>query len=101
MPNQKLYSVNWTDSSLKQSILIKKYIEKNFSEKEINGCYQLLESFEKAISIYPELYPKSTKKSSLRRAVLSREMTAFYSINKKHIDVIALFDNRCDLSNWD
>jgi len=100
MPNKNSHIVIWTESSLKQSFVIKKYIEKNFSENEVARFYNLLESFETAISLFPELYPKSTKKTTVRRAVLSREMTAFYRIKKENLEVIAIFDNRCDLSDW-
>lgn len=100
MPDKNSPIVIWTESSLKQSIVIKKYIENNFSEKEVSRFYNLLDSFEKAITLFPELYPKSSKKSAVRRAVLSREMTTFYRIKNKNLEVIAIFDNRCDLSDW-
>lgn len=100
MPKEKKQNVVWSNNSLKQAIEIKKYISKNFTDKEVNSFYSLLESFENAIKVFSELYPKSNKKSNLRRAVISREMTAIYRINKQSIEIIALFDNRCDWTNW-
>lgn len=100
MPKDKKLLVVWTNTSLKQAIEIKKYISKNFTEKEVNSFYSLLESFENAIKLFPELYPKSINKTNLRRAVINREMTAIYRVNKQKIEIIGLFDNRCDWSNW-
>ena len=100
MPRQKVASIVWTDRSLQNATSIKKYLENNFSAKEIEVFYSLLESFEIAVCAYPELYPKSGIKKNVRRAVLSKVLSAYYRINKGKIEVIALLDNRCDIGKW-
>jgi len=59
-----------------------------------------LKTFEKAISLFPELYPLTRKKSKIRRAVLNKNLSVFYRKNKNKIEVLAVLDNRLDLSKW-
>lgn len=100
MPNSSKLKVVWTSASLFHSTRIKKYLLKEFSEKEVNHFYALLSSFEEMISLFPKLYPETKKKNKIRRAVLSKELSVFYAIKQKQIYVLAVLDNRCDLSDF-
>lgn len=100
MPKAVKLNVVYSDISLENAISIKAYLSKQFSEKELKAFIKLLHTFEEAVSIFPKLYPQTKHKSKVRRAVLSRELSAFYRIGKSQIEVMALFDNRCDISNW-
>ena len=74
--------VDWTNRAISDSLAIKKYLLKEFSQKEIDHFYKLLESFEKIIISYPKLYPQSTKNKKVRRAVLSKELSVFINYQK-------------------
>lgn len=100
MPNSKAVSVFWTDRALENAISIKAYLCEEFSDKEVANFFSLLESFEIAIGAFPELYPVSILKRGIRRAVLSKVLSVFYRIHKNNIEVLAILDNRCDLSEW-
>jgi hypothetical protein len=100
MPDKKKLIVLWTYQALKNAASIKIYLKENFSRKEIQKFYSLLSAFESAITIFPKLYPQTNKKAEIRRAVLSKEVSAFYRIIDNQIEVIAILDNRCDLSKW-
>jgi len=101
MPRSKVASIVWTERSLQNSIFIKQYLENNFSLKEIDDFFSLLEAFEIVVCAYPELYPQSGIKKNIRRAVLSKVLSVYYRINKEKlkslhfwtIDVI--FENGC------
>jgi plasmid stabilization system protein ParE len=100
MPKRKVASILWTERSLQNAILIKEYLISNFSDKEVDRFYAVLQSFEIAVCAFPELYPQSSVKRDIRRAVLSRVFSAYYRVNNGKIEVIALVDNRCDTSQW-
>jgi plasmid stabilization system protein ParE len=100
MPKSKVASIVWSNKSLQNAASIKAYLENNFSVKEVELFYSLLESFEIVVCAYPELYPQSEIKKNIRRAVLSKELSAFYRTYKKRIEVLALIDNRCDIGKW-
>jgi plasmid stabilization system protein ParE len=100
MPEKKKLTVLWTNQALRNASNIKAYLEENFSVKETNYFFSLLSAFESAVTAFPKLYPQTNKKAKLRRAVLSREVSAFYRIIGSRIEVLAILDNRCDLTKW-
>ena len=71
MPEKKHLKIFWTDNALQNTIAIKRYLKQNFSDIEINSFFELLTSFEKAVVIFPGLYPPSVLKKKIRRAVFS------------------------------
>ena len=100
MAKPKVASILWTERSLQNAISIKEYLVSNFTSKEVDHFYAILKSFEIAVCAFPELYPQSSVQKNLRRAVLSKVLSAYYRIHKGKIEVIALLDNRCDISHW-
>jgi len=100
MPKRKVASILWTERSLQNAISIKEYLISSFSKKEVDSFYAVLQSFEIAVCTFPELYPESSVRKNIRRAVLSKVLSAYYRVNNGKIEVIALLDNRCDVSQW-
>lgn len=100
MPKSKVVSVLWTDQALQNAISIKEYLLLKFSDKEVDNFFSLLAAFEFAVSAFPELYPVSSARKKVRRAVLSKVLSVFYRTNKNNIEVLAILDNRCDLTEW-
>ena len=100
MPESKINEVIYTDTALKNATSIKRYLLYKFSDKEVDAFYSLLQSFELAVILFPKLYPKTNKKKTIRRAVLSKPLSVFYRIDNSTIEVIAILDNRCDLDEW-
>lgn len=97
MPKATATTVYWTDRALQHAISIKEYLHENFSDKEIEHFYALLIAFEISVSAFPKLYPASAMKRSLRRAILSKVLSVFYRVRKNNIEVLAIFDNRCNI----
>lgn len=97
MPKSKVTSIVWTERSLQNAISIKTYLISNFSSKEVDHFNAILQAFEIAVCAFPDLYPKSLIKKNIRRAVLSKVLSAFYRVHEDRIEVIALLDNRCDI----
>jgi len=100
MPKPKVVSILWTERSLQNAISIKEYLISNFSTKEVGRFYAVLQSFEIAVCAFPELYPQSSVRKNIRSAFLSKGFYVYYRSHKGKIDVIALLDNRCDISQW-
>ena len=100
MPEKQYEYVYWTDRSISNSSDIKQYLLRDFSQKEVNNFYTLLESFEKIILLFPKLYPKSLKNKNVHRAVLSKQLSVFYILKKDHIVVVAVLDNRVGYTKW-
>ncbi len=97
MPEAVKLKIRWTSKSFFNASLIKQYLLRKFTQKEVDNFYILLSSFEKAVVLFPKLYPETKMKFKIRRAVLSKELSVFYRVSKGQIDVLAVLDNRCDL----
>jgi len=71
------------------------YLRFRFSQQQIDAFYERLAQFEKVVVAYPTLY-KGSLKVKLRRAVLSEELSVYYSIRGQKIVVVDIQDNRWD-----
>ena len=67
--------VEWTNRSLRNAQNIREYLASEFTNKEIHDFEDLLRHLEDTVSIFPKIYPASTKYPSLRRAVLQTAMS--------------------------
>ena len=81
MNDPKRSKIIWTERALQNSASIKRYISDQFGQREIDNFYELLRSFEEGVSIFPYSHPPAKKQSTIRRAVLSKVLSAFYKIN--------------------
>jgi plasmid stabilization system protein ParE len=100
MNNSKIEEVLYSERALQNALSIKHYLIHHFSDKEVNIFFSLLQSFEAVILKFPKLYAATSSKNNIRRAVLSKQLSVFYRINKSNIEVLAMLDNRCDISEW-
>jgi plasmid stabilization system protein ParE len=88
--------VIWSDESIQRTDQIIKFLNEQWTNKEIINFLEDLKSFEEIVSNFPEIYPESKIKKGYRRAVINRQTSILYSIEKKLILIHTLFDNRQD-----
>lgn len=98
MAKKKRLVVEYSAQSLSNTTEIIAYLRRRFSQKEIDNFTQSLADFEKIISLYPTLYAQSPK-MKIRRAVLSKVLSIYYTIRKNKIYIVAILDNRWDKNN--
>jgi hypothetical protein len=60
--------VEYTEYSVQLAIEIVNYLNTRFSEKEVTRFYKFLIDFERIVSVFPTLYPVSSK-INVRRAI--------------------------------
>jgi plasmid stabilization system protein ParE len=90
------YKLFWTDEALRNLDQILKYLEQNWTQKEVDHFKNRLSSQLDIILRFPFIFPKSDKQPRLRKSVLSKQTTIFYEIKRSVIYVVYLFDNRQD-----
>ena len=90
------YRITWTDHTLEELSQAFEYLQSNFSEKEANHLANEIESVICYISKYPKIYPESSQQNGVRRAVVARFNTLYYSVNieKNQIEILSFFSNR-------
>jgi plasmid stabilization system protein ParE len=100
MGDNQLLEINYTDLAITDASIIKQYLLYKFTQKEVDKFYGMLRAFENVVSKFPELYPKSPKSKTVRRAVLSKQLSVFYIDSNDSILIIAIRDNRMDNNKW-
>jgi plasmid stabilization system protein ParE len=90
------YKVAWTDHALEELRRTFQYLELNFTDTEIDNLANKIESVLSYISTYPELYPESSIRVGVRRAVVTKFNSLFYRVNieRNQIEVLSFFLNR-------
>lgn len=97
MAEKKSLAIEYSKHSLNSTVEIVAYLRNKFSQKEIDAFYQTLEDVEKIISLYPTLYNQSNK-MKVRRAVLNKVLSVYYTSSESKISIIDIHDNRWDLN---
>ena len=100
MADNSVYNISYSNRSLSDALIIKEYLLYKFTQKELNNFYHMLGVFESMVVKFPKLYPQSFKNKKLRRAVLSKQLSVFYSITKDTIFIVAILDNRMSSTKW-
>jgi plasmid stabilization system protein ParE len=88
------YKILWTDhakSELKETI---EYLENKWTERELRTFSAKLNHTIELISKSPEIFPVSSEKKNIRKAVVEQHNNLYYRINKNSIEIVSLFSNR-------
>ena len=99
MPTQRssmksTYKIVWTDHAFAELKEIITYLESNWTSKEISRLFKKIEKSLAQIVRNPSMYPKTDRRESVRRAVLTRQLTLYYKTDNNYIYILSLFDNR-------
>lgn len=87
------YDIFWTPNALKELAQTIKYLENNFSEKEIKKLANKIESTLLLISKNPNLFPISENRN-IHKAVLLKYNSMYYRIKNDKIEILSFFSNR-------
>ena len=60
------FKIRWTVHALSELSAIIKYLEENWTEKELTQFANAVDNTLEMVSRYPELYPASNKKKKIR-----------------------------------
>jgi len=88
------YRILWTDFTLLELERTIKYIEENWTEKELRILASKLEEMLSLLSQNPNLFQVSDIKKDIRRVVVMNHNTLYYRIVKDHVEIISFFSNR-------
>ncbi len=88
------YKLKWSDRARNNLKGVFDFISLNWSEKEVSEFARKLNKRINLIVLYPELFPKSPKKVTIRRSVLTKQITIYYSFENDNIKIVSVFDVR-------
>lgn len=88
------YKILWTQHAISELEQTVKYLEENWTEKELGNFSRELDHTIELISKNPLLFQVSTKKKNIRRAVIAKYTNLYYRMNSDSVEVLSLFSNR-------
>ncbi len=71
-----------------------KYLEINWTDKEIKNLARTIEWTLKLIAQNPNLFQKTNQGNNLHRAVILKHNSLFFRKKKNQIEIISFFSNR-------
>ena len=86
----------WSPLSENDYLSILNYLQKNWDDKVVQGFIEITTALLTQISNNPKQFPVVYKKRKIRKCVLTKHNTLFYSEGKESIDILRIFDNRQD-----
>jgi plasmid stabilization system protein ParE len=88
------YKLLWSDKALEDLQNIINYLIEKWSQKEVRNFARRLDKRLEIITINPRLFPKTSRRKSVRRSVLTKHTVIYYEINENLITIVTLFDPR-------
>lgn len=92
------YKIFWTDNALSELNETYKYIEREFTEKELENLFVEIDMVINLISKNPELFPLSEFKG-IRRVVVKKLNTLYYRLKNDRVEILSFYNNRKDSEN--
>ncbi len=91
------HKVVWTDNALDELRQTVSYLEKNFSEHEIQRLANKIESTLALIATQPAMFPESPSRKGVRRAIILRFNSLYYRVKHRQIEILSFFSSRQDI----
>lgn len=90
------YELFWSERASTDLQSILKHLSENWSQREMKNFSNRLDSRINLIVQFPNLFPSSGKRKSIKRSVLTKHITIYYQVNtrKNIITILSLFDTR-------
>jgi plasmid stabilization system protein ParE len=86
--------IRWTEEATKNLESIITYLENNWTNKELVKFFTKFEKQILLLSIFPEAFPISKKKSKVHRCAFMKKFTIYYTIENEYLTLVSIFDNR-------
>lgn len=90
------YKIIWSGEAFYYLDQIVLYLQRKWSQKEVDAFLNTLGHSLQLISQNPLLFPTTTQRSDIRKCVLSKHTSIYYTIHRDQVFIVTLFDNRQD-----
>ena len=90
---EKGFEILWTDLALEELSETVEYLEREFSQKEIDILGDEIERISSITSQNPNIFPNSDRLQT-RKAVILKFNTLYYRIMNDKIEIVSFFLNR-------
>lgn len=88
------YKIIWTEKAFIDLQNICNFILFNFSEKEVRNFLYRFNNKLEVLKHYPEMFPLTTVKPHLRKAVINKNSSIYYQFKHGKVHIVNILDNR-------
>ena len=89
------YQIIWSPQANQTYLLILEYLQKNWTEREINNFIERTEEVLFFISQNPLLY-RYSKQNDSYKCVVTEQTSLIYQIKQDKVELLSFWDNRQD-----
>jgi len=91
--------ISWTPTARKTYFHVLDYLEKTWTDREIQNFINEVENLLDMIAKNPKMFEKSGKKKNIRKGFITKHNTLYYRVmpKKKELQLLLFWDNRQDL----
>ncbi|KAA6308361.1 hypothetical protein EZS27_039957 [termite gut metagenome] len=86
--------VEWSDVAKDDLEQIIRYLENNWSVKVVNKFARNIDKEVDRLTLFPCAFPVTRRRKDVRRCVVSKINSIYYSIKENTILILAIIDNR-------
>jgi len=90
------FKIRWTDHALSELSDTVKYLEENWTERELIQFANAVDHTIEIISRHPEIYPVANKKRKTRKAVVDKNNSIYYRIVQDSVQILSVFGTKQD-----
>lgn len=90
----KDYEIEWSNQAISNFDDIVKTLSYSWGEKVMQEFIRSIDKELIRIKTFPFAFPATSHKKGVRRCVVSPINTIYYTVNKKLISIVAIYDNR-------
>jgi plasmid stabilization system protein ParE len=88
------YRIVWTEHALEELKQTIEYLEKEWSDKEIQNLAAELEHTLELLAKNPDLFQSSRQRTGVRRAVVATYNNLYYRVLEDAVEIVSFFSNR-------
>jgi plasmid stabilization system protein ParE len=87
-------TIEWTTEAQSRLNAVFDYLESHWTPHEVKKFATHLENALSFIVKFPFIYPASPQNNIVRRCVLTKQTSLYYTVKDSKILIVTLFDNR-------
>jgi plasmid stabilization system protein ParE len=93
------YRIIWSEEAFTGFKEIVSYLEKRFSERDVSKFIKKFDKQLDSIKSNPRTFPVSSGSKTVRRVIVAKLTSVYYSFDQDTIQLIAIHDNRKNPDN--
>ncbi|KAA6331647.1 hypothetical protein EZS27_019766 [termite gut metagenome] len=86
--------VEWSDPTTEDFDNIVRYLENNWNDKVVGKFIRNIREEILRLAVFPFAFPVTHRKKNVRRCVVSKTNSIYYSVKENIILIFAISDNR-------